>query len=116
MRTPQCGVHATESRRGKRLTGCGKTPPSCHSERSEESRSEYFSTQCEIPRRPDQIGTPRNDRPSEFSRSLLSYDAGNPAATHDLVAVIENCRLPGSDGTLRMLEGDEGFARPMRFD
>jgi len=42
MRTPQCGVHATESRRGKRLTGCGKTPPSCHSERSEESRSEYF--------------------------------------------------------------------------
>ena len=42
MLTPRCGVSATESRRGKRLTGCGKTPPSCHSERSEESRSEYF--------------------------------------------------------------------------
>jgi len=27
---------------GRGLTGCAKTPPSCHSERSEESRSEYF--------------------------------------------------------------------------
>jgi hypothetical protein len=48
--------------------------------------------------------------------SLLTHDASNPAATHDLVAVVENCRLPRSDGTLRMVEGDEGFARPMRFD
>ena len=27
---------------GRGFTGCGKTPPCCHSERSEESRSEYF--------------------------------------------------------------------------
>ena len=27
---------------GRGFTGCGITPPRCHSERSEESRSEYF--------------------------------------------------------------------------
>jgi hypothetical protein len=38
-----------------------------------------FSTQCEIPRRPDQIGTPRNDRPNGFFRSLFSPAATRPS-------------------------------------
>ncbi len=32
-----------------------------------------FLRQCEIPRRPDLIGTPRNDTPNEFFRSLSSH-------------------------------------------
>ena len=32
----------TEHPEGRGFTGCAKRHPSCHSERSEESRSEYF--------------------------------------------------------------------------
>jgi hypothetical protein len=68
-------VAPTPQVRGRQMlafTGCGKTPPSCHSDPAvagEESRSEHFQRNARFLVVP-QGGTPRNDRPDGFFRSL----------------------------------------------
>jgi|GEM_PF-1119961 len=51
------------------LAGCGKTVPCCHSERSEEYRPAHFHEHTRFFVVP-QGGTPQNDSPEAFFRSL----------------------------------------------
>src|SRR5208337_1052961 len=60
-------------------------------------------------------GVPGPNAVRPYAGKHLTHDTGNPAATQHLVPIVENCRLPGGDGALRLMEGDDGFARPMRF-
>ena len=53
--------------------GCGRTLPSCHSERSEESRPEYFQGNARFL----VACAPRNDMQEGFSRSLFRTARAN---------------------------------------
>jgi hypothetical protein len=50
-------------------------------------------------------------KPVPFTIQTLSLSLGDPAAANDFVAVVEDGRLAGRNGALRLVECGDDFSR-----